>query len=274
MRLSNKEVKIENEFDLDLYIKKLMSENEYIFFEEIGEYTFIYRPLNRKEYKTIYLNNSLNQLEKEDAIIEATLLYPLEIDLDEIEAGIPSVLYEKIIHNSFLRAEQILNLLENFREELHQMDAQMTCIIAEAFPNYKIEEIESWDMIKFCKMFAKAEYNLTNFRNLTLQNDLADVLRQSISADEEEDDEEEYYNDYEDDTEEEINDTDKTEQNITNNNNTGTIKVGTKEMTREQYNEYLKMREMYPEIDWDQDAMFTGYESRTVDTTPVALRDR
>lgn len=269
-RNNSKEIK--NEFDLDLYIKELMVEHEFIFFEEIGDYTFIYRPLNRKEYKKIYLNDSLNQIEKEDAIVEATLLYPLDIDFDEIEAGIPSMLYEKILNNSFLRADQILNLLVNFREELNEMDSQMTCIIAEAFPNYKIEEIESWDMIKFCKMFAKAEYNLTNFRNLQLQNDLADILRENLENNDIEDE----YEEIEDDSviEEVKPKIEETSQPKKYSDGSRVVKVGSREMTQEEYNEYLKIRKAFPDIDWDNDAMFTGYDTMTVDTTPVALRDR
>ena len=40
----------------------------------------------------------------------------------------------------------------------------------------------------------------------------------------------------------------------------------------EEYAQYKAFREQHPEIDWDADAMFTGYETETVDTVPVALR--
>lgn len=142
MKISNTSKKRQAEADFDAIVKDLMAKHEVIFFADIGDYNFIYRPLNRKEYKSIVLNTQLQEIEKEDEIIEATLLYPDNIDLDEIEAGIPSLLYEQILENSFLRAEQILELLNAFRDELSEIDSQMTCIIAEAFPNYKIEEIE------------------------------------------------------------------------------------------------------------------------------------
>lgn len=264
MKISNASKNRQQEADFDAVVKDLMSKHEVIFFADIGGYNFIYRPLNRKEYKSIILNNQLEQIEKEDEIIEATLLYPTEIDLDEIEAGIPSLLYEQILDNSFLRADQILQLLNSFREELQEMDSQMTCIIAEAFPNYRIEEIEEWDMIKFCKMFVKAEYNLTTFRNLELQNDLADFLRANIETD----DEEEYYEDHDENDEEYV------EQKPSQHYSDGSakIKVGSREMTESEYKQYLDFRKMYPDIDWDADAMFTGYESQSASTVPVALR--
>lgn len=262
MKISNTSKKKQAEADFDAIVKDLMSKHEVIFFADIGDYNFIYRPLNRKEYRTIVLNTQLQEIEKEDEIIEATLLYPENIDLDEIEAGIPSLLYEQILDNSFLRADQILNLLNAFREELKEIDSQMTCIIAEAFPNYKIEEIEKWDMIKFCKMFTKAEYNLTTFRNLELQNDLVDFLKANIEENYDEENNEEEYN------KEEV-----TVQNKKHySDGSKKIKLGSREMTQEEYNQYLEFKQKYPDIDWDADAMFTGYNSMSASTVPVALR--
>ena len=43
-------------------------------------------------------------------------------------------------------------------------------------------------------------------------------------------------------------------------------------MTEDEYRQYLEFQKMYPEIAWDADAMFTGYESQSVSTVPVALR--
>lgn len=176
-------------------------------------------------------------------------------------------MYEQILENSFLRAEQILELLNAFRDELSEIDSQMTCIIAEAFPNYKIEEIEKWDMIKFCKMFTKAEYNLTTFRNLELQNDLADFLRANI---EKETEEYEYADEDIKLQQEQIQKQAQTSSQYSD--KTKKIKVGSREMTQEEYDQYLKFRQMYTDIDWDADAMFTGYESQSASTVPVALR--
>ena len=55
-------------------------------------------------------------------------------------------------------------------------------------------------------------------------------------------------------------------------NNSSKVKVGNREMTEDEYRQYLEFQKMYPEIAWDADAMFTGYESQSVSTVPVALR--
>ena len=47
-----------------------------------------------------------------------------------------------------------------------------------------------------------------------------------------------------------------------------------KEMTMDEYNQYLEFQRMYPDIDFGADAMFTGYETMTADTTAPALRTR
>lgn len=58
------------------------------------------------------------------------------------------------------------------------------------------------------------------------------------------------------------------------NNEPGTkkIKVGNREMTPEEYKQYLDFQRQFPDIDWEQDAMFTGYESQSVSTIPTPLR--
>lgn len=122
-------------------------------------------------------------------------------------------------------------------------------------------------MIKFCKMFTKAEYNLTTFRNLELQNDLADFLRANI---EKETDEYEYADEDIKLQQEQIQKQAQTSSQYSD--KTKKIKVGSREMTQEEYDQYLKFRQMYTDIDWDADAMFTGYESQSASTVPVALR--
>ena len=146
--------------------------------------------------------------------------------------------------------DSVVSLIDVYREELETVDTQMSCIISEAFPNYDIEEIESWDMIKFCKIFSRAEWKLKNLRNMDNLLDIADVLRTYI----------EY--------ESEIRPQPKAKQQA------GKVKVGSKEMTMDEYNQYLEFQRMYPDIDFGADAMFTGYETMTADTTAPALRTR
>ena len=250
------------ELDFDNLVKDLIAQYGTIFFANIDNNFFIYKPLSRKDYKAIVENNELTNIEKEDEVCAMTILWPEDIDWDDIEAGIPSKLYQEILKNSFLDSpESIAHLIDIYREELETLDTQMSCIISEAFPNYDIEEIENWDMIKFCKIFSRAEWKLKNLRNLDSMKDVTEYLR-NIDVD--------GNNEYEEDTVQQVNTQPQPQQPIQNNSNK--VKVGNREMTEDEYRQYLEFQKMYPEIAWDADAMFTGYESQSVSTVPVALR--
>ena len=261
MKITNSKQK-QAELDFDNLVKDLIAQYGTIFFANIDNNFFIYKPLSRKDYKAIVENNELTNIEKEDEVCAMTILWPEDIDWDDIEAGIPSKLYEEILKNSFLASpESIAHLIDIYREELETLDTQMSCIISEAFPNYDIEEIENWDMIKFCKIFSRAEWKLKNLRNLDSMKDVTEYLR-NIDVD--------GNNEYEEDTVQQVNTQPQPQQPIQNNSNK--VKVGNREMTEDEYRQYLEFQKMYPEIAWDADAMFTGYESQSVSTVPVALR--
>ena len=261
MKITNSKQK-QAELDFDNLVKDLIAQYGTIFFANIDNNFFIYKPVSRIDYKAIVKNNELTNIEKEDEVCAMTILWPEDIDWDDIEAGIPSKLYEEILKNSFLDSpESIAHLIDIYREELETLDTQMSCIISEAFPNYDIEEIENWDMIKFCKIFSRAEWKLKNLRNLDSMKDVTEYLR-NIDVD--------GNNEYEEDTVQQVNTQPQPQQPIQNNSNK--VKVGNREMTEDEYRQYLEFQKMYPEIAWDADAMFTGYESQSVSTVPVALR--
>ena len=246
--------------DFDDLIKSFLDKYGNIFFSEIDGQIFIYKPLGRKAYKDIVNNQNISDLDKEDLICEETIIWPEGYNADDYDAGIPSKLYEEILVNSFLSStEDMVHLLEACIEEREQLDVQMSCIISEAFPAYDMDEIESWDMIKFCRMFSKAEWKLKNMRSLEMNEDVVGFLKQAMGVEPEE-----------------SNNTTKSapQQSQNNNSNNGKIKVGNREMTKEEYQQYLDFQRANPQIDWGADAMFTGYETQTVSTVPTPLRPR
>lgn len=257
MKISSKNQK-QSIKDFDELIKNFLNEYDNIFFSEIDQQIFIYKPLGRKAYKDIVNNQNISDLDKEDLICEETVIWPENYNADDYDAGIPSKLYEEILVNSFLSStEDMIHLLEACREETNQLDIQMSCIISEAFPSYDMDEIESWDMIKFCRMFSKAEWKLKNMRSLEMNEDVIGFLKESIGMT----------------SEENINQ--NTEHKQQNTNNTSKkVKVGNREMTQEEYQQYLDFQRANPQINWEADAMFTGYETETVSTVPTPLRPR
>ena len=244
--------------DFDELIKDLLDKHGNIFFADIDGTTYIYKALGRKTYKGIVNNPNLTELDMEDLICQETILYPENFHPDDCDAGVPSELYQQILTNSFLTStDDMINLLEACREETEQLDIQMSCIISEAFPVYDIDEIEQWDMIKFCRMYAKAEWKLKNMRNLTLNSDVVDFLK-TVAG--------EGNNEVEPEKPQQA-----PKENIQQ-TDSGKIKVGSREMTKEEYQQYLDFQRANPQIDWGADAMFTGYDAPEASCVPTPLR--
>lgn len=162
--------------DLDELIEETYQKYFAVFFSEIDGQLYSYRPIGRKEYKDIVTNDSLNDLDKQDAIVKTAIIYPPDLDLDECPAGVPDQLCNDIIEKSCLDPESMIYLLHSNRLEAEQLGSEMACIIAEAFPSYTIDEIESWNNFKFMKVYAQAEWILKNIRGVQFQLDIVDYL--------------------------------------------------------------------------------------------------
>lgn len=74
-------------------------------------------------------------------------MYPDNYDWDDCIGGIPNELCTEILDKSCVSLEDMGILLEMYREEMHELENQMTCIITKAFPAYKLEEIEKWILL-------------------------------------------------------------------------------------------------------------------------------
>ena len=88
--------------DLDLLIEEAFQQYDAVFFSEIEGILFVYRPLGRKEYKDIYNNVNMSELDKQDAICKTVLIYPTDFDFDDCDAGIPDKLFEDVLDKSCL----------------------------------------------------------------------------------------------------------------------------------------------------------------------------
>ena len=162
--------------DIDVLIEEAFQKYDAVFFSEIDGQLFSYRPLGRKEYKDIITNENITDLDRQDAIVKTALVYPVNFNLDDCPAGIPDKLCQDIIEKSCLDPESMIYLLHMKRQEAEQLGSEMVCVIAEAFPSYTIDEIESWNNFKFMKIYAQAEWVLKNIRGVQFQFDVIDYL--------------------------------------------------------------------------------------------------
>lgn len=134
--------------------------------------TFLYKQLGRKDYKDLIQSEDFSVFEKEEIVCEVCTLWPNDFDFKECEAGIPTELSKAILRNSFLDdIESKQTLIDVFREEMYEIDNQVTCLIHEAFPEFPISEIEEWDMQMTAKYLSRSEWILVNLRGATFNHD-------------------------------------------------------------------------------------------------------
>lgn len=155
--------------DLTELYYNLLDKYRNVFMMQLENQVYIYRSIGRKTYKDILTKDGLTDLQKEEIICRECLLYPDPelFDWENCDAGIPTQLRKSILKNSYLESIEDQNLLRTYyRNEMWDLDNQITCIINEAFPNIDIEEIEQWDVEKTTKYLTRAEWKLHNLRGL------------------------------------------------------------------------------------------------------------
>ena len=139
----------------------------HVFVFRVCDYDFIFRALGRKEWREILDNDQFSDFAKEEIICETCTLYPENFDFSSCEAGVPTELMKLIVKYSYLDSGAARRtILNHYRNEMFDLDNQITCVIAEAFPNFSLEEIEEWDVESAMKYFSRAEWMLHNLRNI------------------------------------------------------------------------------------------------------------
>ena len=263
--------------DLDTLIEEAFQKYDAVFFSEIDGQLFSYRPLGRKEYKEILSNENISDWDRQDAIVKATLIYPTDFDLDDCPAGIPNQLCTDIIEKSCLDPENMIYLLHTNRMEAEQLGSEMVCIIAEAFPSYTIDEIESWNNYKFMKIFAQAEWILKNIRGVEFQFDIIDYLAGLANISQEElvemgiketvEAQPQHISEYRQPAP-------TPQQAPVQAQQPATKQQGNSKMTPEQMKAYQDFVRQHPEFAdaMQYDSAFTGFETQTGSTVNPALR--
>ena len=260
--------------DLDELIEETYQKYFAVFFSEIDGQLYSYRPIGRKEYKDIVTNDSLNDLDKQDAIVKTAIIYPPDLDLDECPAGVPDQLCNDIIEKSCLDPESMIYLLHSNRLEAEQLGSEMACIIAEAFPSYTIDEIESWNNFKFMKVYAQAEWILKNIRGIQFQLDIIDYLADVAGVSSEALEEMGIIRQEEPAPQPQHIQQQQMRQQAQAPAAPEPKQKGNSKMSPEQMRAYQDFVRQHPEFAdaMQYDSAFTGFESQTADTVNPALR--
>lgn len=277
MRITKEKDYRDNKGQIDYMslINDLQEKYTSVYWNTIDGQVYIYRPLGRLEYREL-ISSDADALEKEDAVCEACILHPKNIDFDECPAGLPSQLFNLILKNSFLDSIDSKKLIVAYhRKEMEQFDNQITCIINEAFPNIDIEEIENWDMAKTAKYLSRAEWKLNVLRQIPIDYDISDQLMEN-----------EWYTQHsaKEDIDEDNVEPQPKKESSTHQEKTD-FKIETleerqariaKEGPRKKSPEELaRLKAMFPEINWDAEIDPTGNIDNmrdSLDVTAPALR--
>lgn len=241
-----------------------------VFIAAIGNEYFIYRALGRQEYYDILESEELqNDYLKEEAICHACLLWPENYNWAECDAGIPTKLKDHILKNSYLDSVTARRaILDHYRQDMYNLDNQITAIICEAFPTLDIEDVEQWDVEKTMKYFSRAEWTLHNLHGIPFQDANAQAEAQGVQP------QHEYGREDNPEMERPKRPAPKT-QEAEEDNGERTIRGGSRKsrLTPEKLRE---LQEKYPSIDWAHDNIqmegIEGMAQSGADSTPPALR--
>lgn len=251
------------ETDLTRIFLRLKRDYKTLYTYQFEDEVFIYRPIGRKEYKDLFLNDRLDDASKEEVLCSICVLYPQDYDFENCdEAGLPTALASEIIKNSYLSEERRERVLNYFRQDMYDLDNQMTCIILEAFPNLDMETVENWDIETTCKYYSRAEWTLHNLHGLQFKEKDPNAnymgVPENMRPQTQELDTEELKS--------------SAAKSPVAHDGTPKQKQGNTKLTPEKLRE---LKAKYPNIDWEHDNGLDGVEGLasqpTVDTTTPAL---
>ena len=249
--------------DITRILLKLKQDYKTLYTYQFDHLVFIYRPVGRKEYKDLFLNDRIDDISKEEVLCQLCVLYPRGFDFENCEeAGLPTTLAGEIIKNSYLAPERRERVLNYFRQDMYDLDNQMTCVILEAFPNLDMETVENWDIETTCKYYARAEWTLHNLHGLQIKEKDPNAGYYGIPQD------------MQPHTEELDTDTlvSSSSKSAMTHDGKPKQKTGNSTLTPEKLRE---LKAKYPNIDWEHDDGMQGVEGlasqATVDTTSPAL---
>lgn len=167
-----KTAKPTSEVDLKELFGTLAEKYGQVFMHDFGESgVFIFKALGRKDFKDLLETDAISDFDKEEVICEQCVLYPQNYDFENCEeAGLPTELCKLILDKSMLKdSSQLSKAIHYYRDKMYtDLDEQITNVIHEAFPEFTIEEISNWDVIRTADYMARAEYILHNLRGVPM----------------------------------------------------------------------------------------------------------
>ena len=261
---------------------KLIKEYRVVQVHVIDDEVYMYKLLSKLEYETI-TSQIEDELDLQDAIVQNCVLYPEDLEIDDMLPGNVFELAQEIVQQSCVLPEDRLLMLEVFSAEMTQLDNVMICLIMRAFPAYKLEELENMNYPELYKLYTRAEWFLINVLQEPLEFSAINSIKEVLYGTED-NKHSDYYDNGHDINEEEAVQQSSTESQqqgkymgrnlnevMAEINNSGSKR---KPMTEEQQRELEKFKQQFPDIDMNQDAMYTGLMSEKAGVVRNAPRKK
>ena len=247
MKIASEKQQVFHSIDVIQRLRELEEQYRTIYWTHIEGELYIYKPIGRKDYREI-VGSDLSIEDKKDELIKKCILFPDNFDIDDMVAGMIDILFDKIIDVSYLDSEESrAGVIEYYRQEMYNLDNQITCIINEAFPQFDIEDIENWDVEKTAKYLSRAEWKLQNFRGFQFNEEYFEYAQSSSQPEE---------------VSTPAQEAKEKEES----------KPGKEKLTPEKLRQ---LKAQFPEIDWENDTVMRGgvdAMADSVDTMAPALR--
>lgn len=134
---------------------------------QIQDWTFIWRPLTRLEYRNVR-KMGFDPGTEEELICALCVLWPEDYDWhNPVKAGHPtSVCYAILTYSGFVGWDETQQLLHEYEQELQYFDGFMDPVICAAFPSIRPEEPQTWTRKHALWVFARAKWILERVHGL------------------------------------------------------------------------------------------------------------
>lgn len=177
----NEQGKLVTEKEAKEQLIKWKDQYHSVFVTEINEIQFVWRELSRAEFRKSvdYFDDDYDRAEY---ICKLCVLDPM-VDYDEdIYAGIPETLAQQIMEESGFTPDntKIKSLMREYEADMQRFENQVSCVIAEVFPQIPLDEIEHWNVEKTLWYFSRANWILKTLRGVELKED-DDPLKQPMN---------------------------------------------------------------------------------------------
>lgn len=249
---------------------KLIEKYKVVQVHVIEDELYMYKLLSKLEYEAL-TSQIEDELDLQDAIVQNCVLYPENIDIDDMLPGDVYELAKEIVEQSCILPEDRMLMLEVYNSEMAQLENVMVCLIMRAFPAYKLDELENMSYPELYKLYSRAEWFLINILRESLEFSALDSLKTAIYGEQQQSNSDYYNNGHDSEEEKEIKQQEVSQEQTQGKymgrnlnevmaeiNNSGSKR---KPMTEEQQRELEKFKQQFPDIDMNQDAMYTGVMS-------------